>query len=222
MKLNETSKNILRFLGLRILSFAINVLLMTVRFDIKNKKYIDELKNSGINYVLAFWHGTMIASWFIGRDNNSSALVSTSKDGDLLASVLDKWNYRVVRGSSHIGGKEALNIMLDMAKNNFNVAITPDGPTGPPREMKAGAVVISKKAAVPLVLLGVAYSNKFVLNSWDRFEIPKPFSKAVAVFSEPFSIDGDLSYDDTSAKILECNNILNNLQKEAELLCLTR
>jgi hypothetical protein len=112
--------------------------------------------------------------------------------------------------------------MLDMIKNYSNVAITPDGPTGPPRKMKAGAVVLSKKTGAALVMLGVGYSNKISLKSWDKFQIPLPFSRVVAVYSEPYEFDMNMTYEQTSEKITECESKLNSLQREAEILCLTR
>jgi hypothetical protein len=161
----------------------------------------------------------MAIGWYLHKDQNISALVSKSKDGDVLANILKKWNYKVVRGSSHIGGKDALGLMLELTRQNFSLAITPDGPTGPPRIMKAGAVITAKKTGIPLILMGIGVKNKFVLKSWDSFQVPKPFSKAVVLFSDPILIDKDLSYDDTSKMILDCEKRLNELQIKAEVLC---
>ena len=219
MKLSEKQKKLLRFLGLRVSSFAINVLLKSVRIKIQNREAVEELIAGKKNFVVAFWHGSMMLGWYLHRDVNCAALVSKSKDGDVLANVLEKWNFKVVRGSSHIGGKEALDLMLDLAKQNFSLTITPDGPTGPVHKMKAGAVVTAKKSKIPLLLLGIGIKSKFVLKSWDRFEVPKPFTKITALYSEPMYIDENLSYDDTSRMIEQCEELLNKLQKEALQQC---
>ena len=204
---------------MRVSTFAINVLLKSVRIKIQNREAVEELIAGKKNFVVAFWHGSMMLGWYLHRDLNCAALVSKSKDGDVLANVLEKWNFKVVRGSSHIGGKEALEMMLDLTKQNFSLSITPDGPTGPVHKMKAGAVVTAKKSKVPLLLLGIGIKSKFVLKSWDRFEVPKPFTKITAIYSEPMHIDDNLSYDDTSRMIEQCEEILNKLQKEALLQC---
>ena len=204
---------------MRVSSFAINVLLKSVRIKIQNREAVEELIASRKNFVVAFWHGSMMIGWYLHRDVNCAALVSKSKDGDVLANVLEKWNFKVVRGSSHIGGKEALDLMLDLAKQNFSLTITPDGPTGPVHKMKAGAVVTAKKSKIPLLLLGIGIKSKFVLKSWDRFEVPKPFTKITALYSDPMYIDENLSYDDTSRMIEQCEELLNKLQKEALQQC---
>ncbi len=219
MKLSEKQKNLLRFLGLRVAGFAINVLLKSVRIKILNREAVDELIAGKKNFVVAFWHGSMMVGWYLHRGMNCAALVSKSKDGDVLAHILSKWKFKVVRGSSHIGGKEALDIMLNLTRQNYSLTITPDGPTGPVRKMKAGAVITAKKSKIPLLLLGIGIKNKFVLKSWDNFEIPKPFSQITAVYSQPMYIEENLSYNETSEKIGQCELLLNNLQKEASLKC---
>ncbi|GBD91418.1 hypothetical protein BMS3Abin04_02149 [bacterium BMS3Abin04] len=216
MELKKHKQKILRFIGNLLLSNVINVLCKTLKLEHENKPVIDKLFIENQNFVIAFWHGTMLVPWFINRNRNFGALVSNSKDGDLLAKILIKWNYIVARGSSNSGGKEALATLLNFADKNYSVAITPDGPTGPPHKMKAGAVITAKKAGIPLILLGINYSKKYVLNSWDKFQIPKPFSKIYVIYSEPIFVNKNLSYDETSNIILECETELNNLQSKAE------
>jgi len=215
MTLHEHKQNILRFAGNYLLYGSISLLCRTLNFNIKNYNQVSEFHKNKKNYVLAFWHGTMLAPWYMHRNKNFAALVSKSKDGSLLERVLKPWNYSVIRGSSHTGGSIALGILIDFAKNEKSIAITPDGPRGPAYKMKAGAVVTAKRAGIPLVLLGVAYSKKRELGSWDKFQIPKAFSKVNLIYSDPVYIDPDLSYEDTSGILEECECKLNMLQKEA-------
>ncbi len=219
MKLEKRSKSFLQFAGLYLLPVLINILCKSLKFEIKNKDEIENLRSQNKNYVLAFWHGTMLIPWYMHRNQNVGALVSKSKDGDLLTAVLKKWNYNVVRGSSHSGGKEALNILLDFAKAGHPVLITPDGPTGPARKMKAGAVVTAKKSDLPLFLVGVGIEKKHILNSWDSFQIPKLFSKVCVIYSGPVYIDNSLTYDETNNIISELEIKLEKLQSEAEKVC---
>ncbi len=219
MKLNEFQKNIFRSIGTRFACFALNLLLKTLRIEIINGDSLSKLVAEKKNFVVAFWHGSMLIGWFIHRNENIAALVSRSKDGNVLAEILKKWNYHVVRGSSHIGGKEALEIMLQQTGKNRSLAITPDGPTGPIYQMKAGAVITAKKSLIPLYLVGIGVKKKIILKSWDQFNIPKPFSRAVVIYSDPISIDHNLSYEETNKKIIECEELLNKLQKEALELC---
>lgn len=216
MKPKEIKQNTLRFLGNFIIHFAVTILCKTLRVSLVNRSAIDELENKKQNYVLAFWHGTMLLPWYLNRNKNFAALTSKSKDGELLSKLLKHWNYYVIRGSSSVGGDVALGVMIDYAKNNTSIAITPDGPRGPSQKLKAGAVITAKKSGLPLVLVGIGYKNKKILNSWDSFQIPLFFTKAKAVFSEPIFVDSKLSYEATSAVIKKCEAELQKLQREAE------
>ncbi len=171
-------------------------------------------------FIGVFWHGKMLAGWYLFKNHNPAALVSLSPDGELLVKLLKAWNYRVIRGSSHREGSKALEDMINTANNEKNIIITPDGPTGPARKFKAGAVITAKKTGLPLLLCGIGYSKKFTLKSWDSFELPVPFSRVRVEFSDPIFIDNNLQYKETSDKILRAEALLNELTNKAELLCL--
>jgi lysophospholipid acyltransferase (LPLAT)-like uncharacterized protein len=220
MKLSQKQKDILRFIGNRFAFVAINSLFKTLRIKIKNGEDISKMNSSGKNYVVAFWHGSMGIGWYLHR-NHIAALVSQSNDGDILANILNKWDYHIVRGSSSNGGKEALSVMVDLLNQNYSLAITPDGPKGPVAKMKAGVVVAAKRSSVPLFLIGIGIKNKFILKSWDKFEIPKPFTKVNVVYSDPILISNTINSEEISAKLEEYEKLLNELQKEALELCLT-
>ena len=210
-------KKVLQFLGNTVVKYLVNVLCKTLKITEVNKKNIDNLGNR--NYVLAFWHGTMLLPWYLFRNKNLTAIVSKSKDGNILTKLLQMWNYNVQRGSSSKAGKEVLQKLIENALQNKSIAITPDGPRGPEKEMKAGAVIIAKKANVPLILVGIAFKKKKILNSWDKFQVPHLFTKAYAVYSEPILINKNLSYEETDKKIKEIEKELNNLQNQAEQYC---
>jgi len=216
MKLRKQYQSFLRFIGNYVLYILIQTLCKTLRIQTIGSESINSFIKEKGNFVLAFWHGTMVIPWFAHRNLKLLAIISQSKDGDLLAKILRKWNYKVVRGSSSKGGEVALQIMIDHAKHECAVSITPDGPRGPNFKMKAGAVITAKKSGVPLVLVGAGYQSKLKLQSWDNFEVPFPFSKVQLVYSEPILIDGNLSRDETSKIILECEEKLNELQKRAQ------
>lgn len=215
MNTKQAKQDTLRFLGSFLLSHSLDALCRTLRVSYKNKKVIDELRKQKQNYVLAFWHGTMLLPWFLHRNDGFAALTSKSKDGDLLAKQLKHWKYKVVRGSSSKGGDVALGIMIDHAKNGYSIAITPDGPRGPEHKFKAGAVIAAKKSCVPVVLMAIGIKSKKKLKSWDKFQIPNPFSNVKVIYSDPVYVDAKLSYDETSKVIEKCEKKLIELQKEA-------
>lgn len=216
MKPKEIKQNTLRFLGHMFLTRSIDLLCKSLKINFKNLEVVNSLENNNQNYVVAFWHETMLLPWYLHGRKNSAALTSKSKDGDLLAKQLMHWGYEVVRGSSSKGGEVALGIMIDYAKNNYSIAVTPDGPRGPVHKFKAGAVITAKKSGIPLVVLGVGFKKKKLLKSWDKFQIPYFFTKANAFYSDPVYIDSNLSYDEISEIILSFEKKLNELQNEAE------
>ena len=217
MTLRKIKQDTLRFTGNIILYYAVNVLCKTLRISFVAKNAIEKLEHNNENYIAAFWHGTMLLPWYLNRNKNFSALISMSKDGDLLSKILRRWNYNVIRGSSSIGGDVALSIMIDFAKNKNSIAITPDGPRGPAFKLKAGAVVTAKKSGLPLVLLGIGYKSKRKLKSWDSFQVPFFFTKVKVIFSDPIYVDSNLNYDETSKMIENCELKLRKLQAEAEI-----
>lgn len=191
----------------------------TLRITAVNSAAFDALRTNGKNYVIAFWHGSMFTGWFVHRPNGRtavSALVSQSKDGEYLSTVLERWGYSMIRGSSHIGGKEAMQLMVDSLASGSSLAITPDGPRGPRHEMKMGAVRAAQKASVPLVLAGIAVEKKRLLRSWDRFEVPLPFSRVVIVYNDPVMVPGDCVGEPLDQFKWEMQRTLNGLTDEAE------
>lgn len=219
MGFKNIKQNSLRFLGNSAAGSLINLLIKTLTVERMNYQSFDSV-SEGQNCVVAFWHGKMFLGWYLQKDKNFSALVSQSKDGAVLANLLSKWGYTVTRGSSHIGGKEALELMIDSAKKGNSFAITPDGPRGPVKKLKAGAVVLAKKCNIKLFLVGIGYKNKVSLKSWDSFEIPLPFSRVSVIYSDPITVDSNLTYEETSKIIEECEMKLNELNNSAETYCL--
>jgi lysophospholipid acyltransferase (LPLAT)-like uncharacterized protein len=219
--MNQPKKNkkMLQFLGIHFVKYFVNILLKTLDIKELKNKQLDELEKKNKNYVLAFWHGTMLLPWYLKRDKNFYTIISKSNDGEILTRVLKSWNYNVERGSSSNGGSEVLTTLIEKTKTGSSIAITPDGPKGPEKKLKAGAVIIAKKANVPLVLLGIGLRKKKELKSWDKFQIPYPFTKIFAVYSEPIFIDKDFSYEETDNMINKASEKLNSLQKQAEQYC---
>lgn len=149
--------------------------------------------------VIAFWHSKMLAGWWISREH-SVALVSKSKDGDYLSSILSAWDYQVIRGSAGKNGMEALReaiVLVDESRAD-RLVLTPDGPRGPAEVFKRGAFIAAKELNLPLIFLDIRYHGRIVLDSsWDRFEIPYPFSR---VDITPCVIDTRMFPDERAAQ----------------------
>ena len=134
--------------------------------------------------VLVFWHDEMLPVWKHFAFKEAAALTSLSKDGALLAQVLQDWDYHLVRGSSSSGGREALAQMEQLARQAL-VLVTPDGSRGPRHEMKPGAVVAAARAGAPLYCVRIRTKGYRLQRSWDKFLIPWPFARVEIVISAP-------------------------------------
>ncbi len=127
--------------------------------------------------VVVFWHGSMLPVWQRFARLGASAIVSRSGDGDRLVRHLEGLRYgRIVRGSSTRGGGEALRAAVEAAAHG-TILLTPDGPRGPSRRSKAGAVVIARRSGRRLLLVGWTARRWIRLGSWDAMRIPFPFTR---------------------------------------------
>ncbi len=168
---------------LRLLPFFATLLARTLRISWRGEAIPKRA-------IIMFWHGDMLAGWFSVRKRRPVALVSRSKDGNYLAAVLQHWGYQLSRGSSKKSGMEALtNAMHTLTSHDRDtLVITPDGPRGPRHVYKRGSFIAARQLDLPLFHLHLEYSSRKTLNSWDKFEIPMPFSK-VTVRAERINVD---------------------------------
>lgn len=164
--------------------------------------------------IVAFWHGEMLPVWYTFRALRPVALVSSSKDGTLLSRLLKDWGYSVVLGSSSKGGKEALEQLTKEASTKV-VLITPDGPRGPLHHAKPGAVIAAHRARVPLILVRVCAQRKRTLSrSWDRFQIPVPFSTIDLYVDAPWMIADDSTREQIDKAIADMNERMQTLEAD--------
>ena len=157
--------------------------------------------------LVIFWHGLMLPAWKFFECKEPVAVVSRSKDGEILSRLLLKWGFTLIRGSSSKGGKEVLESVCEELEENI-VLMTPDGPRGPAKVMKAGAAVASQRTGVGIYPCRIDIKSKKIFEkSWDNFELPLPFSKIILNFLNPVLIPGDATRD-------EINNYLIELQEK--------
>ena len=215
-------KKILDWVGKKSLWIVASLLFSTLRVRRHNAKFFEDVRAGKQPFVLAFWHGSMLFGWYLHRpshDGRVAALVSRSGDGEILAATLEHWNYRLIRGSSHVGGKEALQLMIEAVAAGDPLCITPDGPTGPRHRMKAGAIRIAQQTRVPLFLVGMAARRRRLLKSWDHFEVPMPFSPVSVWYSEPVIVPPDLREEAFDEYLRTRETELEELHRKAEEEC---
>lgn len=192
---------------IRIGLVLINLLAKTWRI----KSNLNEIERP---CILAFWHGEMLPIWYFMSKYKPTALVSMSKDGEILCNILDSLGYELIRGSSSRGGKEALEQIVLAAKDKIFM-ITPDGPRGPRMQFKPGAVIAAARTGSPLLLCRSFISRgKVFEKAWDKFTLPAPFTKIELVFSDYISIPQDSTREQITELISVCETKINVISRE--------
>jgi lysophospholipid acyltransferase (LPLAT)-like uncharacterized protein len=158
----------------------------TWRVEERNTKAWQGLRAEGKPYLLAVWHGQLLAAVWANRFRDISALASTHGDAEIMARMMHRWGYRLVRGSSSQGGREALVQIVDGLRAGATFAFTPDGPRGPRGLPKLGVLVASMRSGVPIVGIRTELSRAWRMGSWDRFALPKPFARLRLTYSDPW------------------------------------
>lgn len=142
--------------------------------------------------IIAFWHASMLVLAYVGRGQGIRVLISQHTDGEYIARAIGNMGFGVIRGSSTRGGTKAMINMVREAGRGHFLAVTPDGPRGPRETVQSGIIFLARKTGLPILPIGLGYSNCWRLPSWDGFRIPKPFSRVVLNFGEPISIPPEL------------------------------
>ena len=162
--------------------------------------------------VIAFWHGFMMGAWKQFSHHSSYAVISRSNDGELLSTLLKKWGFSLLRGSSARGGSEILADMVEVSKKHY-LLITPDGPQGPAYNFKAGAVIAAQRSGSPLYLCSIKSTQAlYFRKSWDSFCFPLPFSRVEINFSEPVMVSAVLNREEITELITLCEERMRVMQ----------
>ena len=145
------------------------------------------------NYIGALWHNRLLIFPLVLRrffpNRPGAALISASRDGDLLTDAIHRFGYEVIRGSSSRLGASAILQLTGELASGRDVVITPDGPRGPAYELGPGIVFLAQKSGASVLPMNLEYSRFWRLGSWDRFIIPRPFSKVRVLISQPLRVD---------------------------------
>lgn len=150
------------------------------------------LRAQGRPWVLCAWHGSMLSPIWQHQQEGLIALVSDHRDGEYITRVIKRLGFGTARGSSTRGGVKGLRGLLRAARSGRDLAITPDGPRGPREQMKVGALVAAQRGGLPIICVGVGMSRAWRASSWDRFSIPKPFSRVHLTYGAPIEVASDL------------------------------
>lgn len=173
----------------------VRLLFATYRFRYHGTEHVERARGMGRgSYVFAIWHRNLFAGILAQSATPHTVIISRSRDGDPVAFLCRRLGHFAVRGSSKKrgrdkGGKEAKDQMIERLKAGSPGAITVDGPSGPADEVKPGIIEMARRAGVPVVPYATVPQRCWTFNSWDRFRLPKPFSRIDVYYGAPYAID---------------------------------
>ncbi|MDQ7032651.1 MAG: lysophospholipid acyltransferase family protein [Desulfonauticus sp.] len=179
------------YINLNYVATLLTVLLKlwsgTLKYTQINYNTYLSLKRQGQYVLFGIWHGELFPLCYIHRSQDIRALVSPSQDGEIIAQILKKLGYDLARGSSHRTGVRALVSMIKSFRSNpKDMVITLDGPTGPRHKIKDGILYLAYKLNLPILPARVRMDKRFVFKkSWDKFELPYPFSTCRICYGDP-------------------------------------
>ena len=179
----------------------IDLLCATTTIESEGLKKIAPILGSG-KFIGACWHSRIILLNYLFKGWHLAILVSKSKDGEIIARILQSQGHETIRGSSSRGGLRALAKQIKILKKNQRPgAIIPDGPRGPRYKVQPGIIILAKKTGYPILPLTYSAKKIKIFSSWDRFILPYPFTRCRIVYGDPIYVPEDL--DKSSYKIFE-------------------
>lgn len=184
-----------------VLHAVIWLLRRTMRVTYIGEAIMPSFAARGEGFIGVFWHGRMLMLPLIYPGSRIHILISSHRDGEIIANIMKRFGFDLVRGSSSKRGLTALREMIALLKSGSDLGITPDGPKGPAEEVKGGVAqlaILSGKAVIPI---SFAASRRIRFTSWDRFYLPLPFSRLLFVVGEPIYHAAEESLEELRQRI---------------------
>ncbi|MDR2755740.1 MAG: lysophospholipid acyltransferase family protein [Planctomycetaceae bacterium] len=174
-------------------------------------------QNKKLRFILLFWHEYILCPLSIRRHSDVTMMLSRHDDAEIVGQIAKLSGMRCIRGSSFHGGTAAVKQILETPMSLQNIiAFTPDGPRGPRRKLAVGPIFLASKLQMPIVLLGVGYDRPWRIQSWDKFAIPRPFSRGRFILSQQISVPTNLDKSELELFRQKFETQLNHITEEAE------
>jgi hypothetical protein len=191
-------------------------LMRTIRYRVEGAHFRDEAKKKHPkgSHIIAIWHENSFATVSGHRNQSLVPMISMSNDGEMIARICIRLGYKPpVRGSSSRGGRGVKEAMVKAIQGGASGAITVDGPRGPRRQVKFGVIKIASDTGAPIVPSSGKVSRMWVFRSWDRFRLPKPFSKVTVTYGKPVYVPPNIDKSQMQKYADELADNLNALEE---------
>jgi len=194
----------------------INVLGQTLRFHVEGLHHYDAIIASGRQPVMAFWHGRILPATFYFRRRGIVVITSENFDGEWIARIIERFGYGTARGSTTRGGRRAMVQLIRAMRAGKPAGFTLDGPRGPAHSAQPGAVWLAHATGNPILPFHLEAARAWTLRSWDRTQIPKPFTNVALVVGEPMPVGADATDAQLESARVELEQRLANLERRAQ------
>ena len=165
--------------------------------------------------IYCFWHQCVLPCIIYFRKSNAVILISRSFDGELITRILRMFGFDAVRGSSSRGAREGLLGLNDVIDTGRTAIFTADGPRGPIYQTKMGPIKLAQTTGAPIGAFHLQPEKAWVMNSWDRFLVPKPFTRIVVSWAQWTHVPGDLAAEQFEVKRQELNDAIERARTRA-------
>ena len=165
------------------------ILNATLRIRVVGSEHLEPYRKARKSVILTCWHNQIFTATWVFRYQGAAVITSRHFDGEYIARIIERFGFKAIRGSSTRGGVRAiLDVRKQVAEGRL-IGIMVDGPRGPRYKVKPGPLFLSRVTGVPLMPFHVEVERRWELKSWDRFRIPKPFSRVVMRIGRPIVVD---------------------------------
>lgn len=198
------------------LYLLIRAVCSTLRWEVRGCEHLDTVLASGHRSIFTFWHVCLLSATWFWRNRGIVVMSSVSRDAEYTGRVIKRFGYGTARGSATRGGGRALAEMAQCLDNGMEVGFTIDGPRGPAFVAKPGAVTLARHTGQAILPFHIAAKKYIEFPSWDRLQIPLPFTRAASFIGEPIYVPRDATSEDVAAKQAALQSSLDNLLRDAE------
>jgi len=196
----------------------ISALGRTLRWRVEGLEHFDAIRAAGRQPVMTFWHGRILTAAFYFRRRGIVVITSENFDGEWIARIIERFGYGTARGSTSRSGRKAmLQLVRDMQLGKA-AGFTLDGPRGPAGVAQPGAIWLARTTGNPVLPFHLEASRHWSVRSWDRTQIPKPFSTVALVVGEPMAVPADAADGDLERWRVELEIRLRALERRALVL----
>jgi lysophospholipid acyltransferase (LPLAT)-like uncharacterized protein len=189
----------------------------TLRIEWVGEENLNAVRRENKSVIYAFWHGRMLILAYSHRRRRAHVLISQHRDGEFIARMISRLGFVCVRGSTTRGGSKAIFEMCEKAACGYDLAVTPDGPRGPGFQVHPGTIYIAQRSGLSIVPITNSAQRRWTLSSWDRFIIPKPFSRAVVMLGKPVQVAAESTAEQLEEIRISLEEQMRELTRKADL-----